>query len=183
MKKIVFGILLMLFITQIAFSQKKVFGESTKAMTEALAKEDTSAMAEIIKNEITSDKKLKEKNMCLLLVADYGIMQSTQYLIGIGAEVDCLAPQSGATPFLTAASRGYLNITKYLLSEGANINAKNIMAANALISASRKGNIEMVKFLVEKGIDIHAKMDGGYNARDMAKGKEVKRYLKEIGIK
>ena len=183
MRIITLSLFTIFFTFQVALCQSNPFGDSRKAMAEAVAKEDTVAMAEIIKKEVTADSKLQDKNLCLLLVVDYGIMQSTKCLIEIGAEVDCVAPKSGATPFLTVASRGYLNITKYLLSEGANINAKNIMAANALVLASRKGNIEMVKFLVEKGIDIHAKMDGGYNARDMAKGKEVKKYLKEIGLK
>lgn len=166
-----------------AICQSSPFGESSKAMTDAVAKEDTLAMAKIIKMEIQTESKIENKNLCLLLVADYGISQSTKYLIEIGAEVDCLSPSNFRTPLLTAASRGHINIVKYLLSKDANINAKDIMAANALILASTKGNLEMVKLLVEKGIDIHAKMDGGYNARDMAKGKEVKKYLKEIGIK
>ncbi len=183
MRTITISLLAILITSQLALSQSSPFGESAKKMAEAVAKQDTLTMAELIEKEITVDSKTEDKNLCLLLVADYGIIRSTKYLIQIGAEIDCFIPSNGFTPLLTAVSSGNIDIVKYLLSKGANINAKDIMACNALITASSKGNIEMVKFLVEKGIDIHAVMDGGYNARDMAKGREVKKYLKKIGIK
>lgn len=183
MKIILLSLFTILCAFQVAICQTSPFGESTKTMTNAIANKDTLAMAEIILMEIKKDSKKENKNLCLLLVADYGILQSTKYLIEIGAEVDCLAPANFRTPLLTAASSGHINIVSYLLANGANINAKDSMAANALILASTKGNLDMIKFLVEKGIDTHAIMDGGYNARDMAKGRKVKKYLREIGIK
>lgn len=183
MRIITLSLFTILYTFQIAKCQTSPFGESSKSMTEAISRGDTLAMSEIIIKEINIDSKKENKNLCLLLVADYGIMESTKYLIGIGAEVDCIAPANFRTPLLVSVSNGHMNIVKYLLSKGADINAKDMMAANALILASTKGNLEIVKFLVENGIDIHTKMDGGYNARDMAKGKEIKKYLKEIGIK
>ena len=46
---------------------------------------------------------------------------------------------------------GYLPIVKYLISKGANIEAKNINNWIPLLYASYYGKIDVVKFLVSKG--------------------------------
>lgn len=179
MKNIVLSILSLLFISQISFCQSD---KGINALKEVLASGDTTQIADKINSVITTDSEQNDKNLCLLFVADVGIMQSVKYLIEIGADVNYVFPNNGRTPLLSATASGNQNIIKYLLVNDADINARDVMATNALILASMDGNIELVKLLVDNGIDINAKMDGGYNARDMAKGKEVKKYLKEKGL-
>ena len=53
----------------------------------------------------------------------------------------------------SACERGYLELVKVLVENGANIHNK------ALRKACENGNLHIVQFLVEKGVDIHAQQD------------------------
>ncbi|MCL6590462.1 MAG: ankyrin repeat domain-containing protein [Firmicutes bacterium] len=50
-----------------------------------------------------------------------------------------------------------LNMVKYLIEKGANINEKNNAGQTALMYAAEDGHLEIVKFLMEKGADLDAK--------------------------
>ena len=55
-----------------------------------------------------------------------------------------------------ACSSGYINIVKYLIQNGSNLqNEKN----NPLTYACRDGCLEIVKYLVDKGVNIHFNND------------------------
>lgn len=56
------------------------------------------------------------------------------------------------TALIRASQKGYLEIVKYLISKGANVNLGNF---TALIWASEEGYLEIVKVLVENGADIN----------------------------
>ena len=63
-------------------------------------------------------------------------------------------------PFITASIYGYLNIMKYLLEKGSNINAIDMdYNKTALNYAIDEGHFEIVKFLIEKGANIGDKID------------------------
>ena len=47
-----------------------------------------------------------------------------------------------------------LDIVKYLISKGIDVNAKNNRMYNALIMACEHNKFEIVKYLMECGIDI-----------------------------
>ena len=54
---------------------------------------------------------------------------------------------------------------KYLIEQGANINAKNDLGCTALMSAAAyKSNFNVVRYLVEQGADIHIKNRFGHTA-------------------
>ena len=56
---------------------------------------------------------------------------------------------------------GNLEIVKYLVAEGASVQAKDDEGLQPLHYASRWGNLEIVKYLVGKGASLQAKdMDG-----------------------
>ena len=57
----------------------------------------------------------------------------------------------------TAGEKGNLEMVKYLVSNGADIKAKNNKDGTALMWAAKSGNIETVKYLVSNGADIKAK--------------------------
>ncbi|MGX2981911.1 ankyrin repeat domain-containing protein [Helicobacter sp. 23-1045] len=63
-----------------------------------------------------------------------------------------------------ASYQGHLEIVKYLISKGANVNAKDSFGWTALISASSNGKLELVKYLISKGADVKAKSNDGYTA-------------------
>ncbi len=62
-----------------------------------------------------------------------------------------------------AAYEGQLEVVKYLISNGADIKAKDNSGDTPLHAASRRGRgrLEIVKYLISKGADIHAKTNIG----------------------
>lgn len=83
-------------------------------------------------------------------------------LIRHGAKISIIDNQ-GWYPIASAAGMGKLEITKYLLSEGANVNSKNKGSLwTPLMTALRGGaDYELIKFLVHNGADINAKTTNG----------------------
>ena len=60
------------------------------------------------------------------------------------------------TPMTAAAYKGYIDMVKYLLSMGADINGVNKWNNNALLNAAQTGNVELGKLLIEKGANLEA---------------------------
>jgi len=54
-----------------------------------------------------------------------------------------------------AATKGNLQIFKYLVDKGADVNAINIYGESLLHTAVRSGNLEIFKCLVNNGADIN----------------------------
>ena len=53
-----------------------------------------------------------------------------------------------------AANNGYLEIVKYLIDKGADIDNENRGGDTALVYASENGHFDVVKYLIEKGSDV-----------------------------
>jgi hypothetical protein len=77
-----------------------------------------------------------------------------------GVDVD-LRVGTGSTPLLRASQFGQLEMVKYLIANGADINAQNVFGT-PLVVASRNGHLEIVKYLIANGADINAKNGVGY---------------------
>jgi ankyrin repeat protein len=73
--------------------------------------------------------------------------------------VDC--KEDGTPAICGAAREGHNNMIEYLLSVGANINAKNMHDRNSLHFAAFEGKFETVKLLVSLGCDFNAKDENG----------------------
>ena len=59
----------------------------------------------------------------------------------------------GMTALHVACSKGYLGFVKYLIEQGAPVNAKNVANSTALHEAVRKGNTSCVSVLLSNGAD------------------------------
>lgn len=57
---------------------------------------------------------------------------------------------------------GNLEITKYLIEHGANIEAIDNEGKTPLILSSFNGKMEVTKYLVEKGANLEAKKNNGW---------------------
>lgn len=74
-------------------------------------------------------------------------------LLGKGADVNAKT-RYGATALTYAADRGYLEIAKILVEQGAVVNAKDTFyGAPPITWAAYNGHVEVVKYLLEKGAE------------------------------
>ncbi|MFH1079795.1 MAG: ankyrin repeat domain-containing protein [Pseudomonadota bacterium] len=66
----------------------------------------------------------------------------------------------GGTAISAAASGGHLEIVRYLLSKGADVNVHEQMrgfeSMTPLLGAATRGNTEVVRFLIENGADVNS---------------------------
>jgi len=88
-------------------------------------------------------------------------------LLGLGVAfllVPCLAYSEVDDNLIRTAGFCDLTGVKELLSEGANVNAKNKDGQTALMEAVSCDNAEISKLLLEKGADINAKNNKGFTA-------------------
>lgn len=65
------------------------------------------------------------------------------------------------TPLHYAALRGHLDVAEYLLSKGANINARDNASETPLYEAATEGYADLVKFLLSNGADLHIQSGSG----------------------
>ena len=90
------------------------------------------------------------------------LLEGVKYLISQGADV-----QRGLMGAVRSLRFDDVNIAKFLISEGANINGFGYDAP--LLAAASRGRPEMVKFLVSNGADINVKDNNGNTPLDIAK--------------
>mgnify|MGYP002655070218 CR=1 FL=1 len=93
----------------------------------------------------------------------------------------------GWSPLQMAANKGDIEIVKYLLSKGADINYVHPTAQHsAFMLAALHGQSEMVKFLAKNGADVNIKLKGDVSLiryfRDEGDTKMVE-LLTSLGVK
>ena len=62
---------------------------------------------------------------------------------------------------MRSAKRGYEDIVRFLLDNGANVRARDVNNKTALMGAAKKGHLGIVKMLVEAGSDVNSHDDNG----------------------
>ena len=84
---------------------------------------------------------------------------------------------------MLAARAGSLEVCRYLLDRGTNIDAKSSHGLTALMYAASSGNLELTKTLVDRNADTQVLDSYGNNAQTFATASPVKDYLTSIGLK
>jgi len=89
----------------------------------------------------------------------------------------------GRTPLHTAARyNSDVEVLKYLVSHGADVNAKEFYGNTPLhVAAEFNSNVEVLKYLVSQGADVQAKNNDGIAPLDFADTDEKKSILREAG--
>ena len=92
--------------------------------------------------------------------------------------VDPLAvSESGANPLMQAAYYGQLDIAKYLIDLGMDINATDPQGATALMYAVRGNRPQTAAYLLSKGADSSIAMDNKVHALDIAKKNGLRKII------
>ena len=115
-------------------------------------------VATLFNKKMTKEEKLKK------------IKKIVNTRIGNKKVVDIIERHGGTTALILAsmASRDNLEIIKYLVKKGANVNAKDDDGSTALIEACGFGDLEIIKYLVKKGANVNAKDDDNFTVLMMA---------------
>jgi ankyrin repeat protein len=95
-----------------------------------------------------------------------------KFLVKNGNDVKAVDAESGYTMLHTAANGYDIAIVKYLISKGADVNAKNNYGQTPLHLAAGSGHdwgVKVVKYLVSKGADVHAQDNSANTPLDQAK--------------
>lgn len=100
----------------------------------------------------------------LMLAAIKGKLDWVKKLVGKGAPVN----QAGWTPLHYAASGPDNGVAAWLLSQGADINARSPNGSTPLMMASRYGALDLPAVLLKAGADATLLNDKGLSAADFA---------------
>ena len=88
-----------------------------------------------------------------------GNLRRMRLLHFAGANIN--ARGNSGVPLFLAAGEGKLEVVRYLLDEGADVNAHENLGNTALAEAAYYGHLTVVKELLLRGADINSVGDGG----------------------
>ena len=98
-----------------------------------------------------------------------GNIEAVKQHIAAGMDVNAKHDAFGITSLEIAAIAGHKEIVELLISEGADVNAKDKKGRTPLHHAATHGRKEIVELLIAKGADVNAKTEGGITPLDWAK--------------
>ncbi|KAI0982874.1 hypothetical protein GJ496_007401 [Pomphorhynchus laevis] len=95
----------------------------------------------------------------LIVTAESGSFDVLKLLINKGMDpnyrIEGQGETVGRTPLFCACAKGYLDIVKFLISRGANVNATEKSGLSCLHIASTMGHDQIVLYLVKNGADVN----------------------------
>ena len=74
----------------------------------------------------------------------------------------------GWAPIHYAATNGHLEITQFLMANGAQVNALSPSETTPLMMSIGSGNEQLIKYLLDNGADLRMRNHEGYSAIDVA---------------
>lgn len=118
--------------------------------------------------ELAARAKLAEKNIPYTEGAFAGAVEdgdtgAVDLFLAAGMRPD-VTDASGRTPLINAASRGHDQISRKLLSSGADVNARDRGGSTALMEAAQGDHKETARVLLEAGADVNARDGDGRTA-------------------
>ncbi len=123
-----------------------------KISARALAFAGTAVFSLAIMNSLPRVKEQRQRSFAQATMD--GNVWRMQLLHFAGANVN--ARVNSGLPLFLAAGEGRLDVVRYLLDEGADVNARENRGSTALIEAAYGGHIEVIKELLLRGAEINA---------------------------
>jgi ankyrin repeat protein len=122
----------------------------------------------------------QEGHTALTYAASSGDIKIMRLLLMAGADIH----YENERPLVDCVLGGHQAGAKYLISKGADLNARQSEGYSILMRAVKGGDIEMAKLLVESGADVNAKSDYGDTVVSYARAKgysQLAEFLKSQG--
>jgi len=157
--------------------QKRRCDQQTSSFISAAAVGSIDDISNSIAHGVNVNAVGVNRNTALYIAASWGYTAIVEILLSNGANVDLgyegLAysydPMGGATPLMSAASRGHYEVACLLVEAGASINASTQSGWTALIAAANIGHFEIVQLLLDAGANVNARDNHGDTALSCAK--------------
>lgn len=96
---------------------------------------------------------------------EQGDLADVRLHIRNGADIFAPPPRNQTSLLFLAASRGHVDIVRFLVSRGADVNVREsdgpFSGATPLHGAASEGHVEVVRYLLRQGADINAVFKGG----------------------
>ena len=104
----------------------------------------------------------KAPDISIVHDADLGFIKLVKQHLAAGTDVNTKENVLGLTSLHQASSSGHKEIAELLISEGADVNAKDDVEYTPLHGASRYGHKEVAELLIANGADLNAQdnLDG-----------------------
>ncbi|MHC4439521.1 MAG: ankyrin repeat domain-containing protein, partial [Planctomycetota bacterium] len=99
-----------------------------------------------------------------------GNIEAIMQHLEAGTDVDAKELPGGSTPLLVAATFGQVEVVKFLIEKGANVNATSNDGSTALHGAAFFCHPGIVKLLLDKGAEVNAKNIRGETPLDAVAG-------------
>nr|WP_295079914.1 ankyrin repeat domain-containing protein [uncultured Roseateles sp.] len=112
----------------------------------------------------------------LMLAAIKGRLDWVQAMVKRGAPIN----QEGWTPLHYACSGPDNGVAAWLISQGADINARSPNGSTPLMLAAGYGALDLTPVLLKAGADVSLRNQQGMNAADFARKADRDRVLKQI---
>ena len=112
---------------------------------------------ENLDHELDNDE-IGELLCCAARNTSYGVVK---HFLSRGFNANWSNPVSTLTPLHEAANIGSLEIVKYLVENGCNVNSKSNSGRTPLFSAAFKGNAQIIEYLAQKGADMNSQVNTG----------------------
>lgn len=94
---------------------------------------------------------------------------AVKWLVSCGANINCVSKDRGYTPIMDSVWRGNLEMTKYFIEKGAELNTISKEGQTMLILAVGSEKTDIVKLLAENGADPDIQDEMGMSAYGYAK--------------
>jgi len=114
--------------------------------------------------------KARDKDEALKMAAADDDLESVERLLREGAHINARKGAYKTTALMEASVQGNVEVMRFLVENGADVNLVDKDGWTALMGATVEGRLESVKLLLELGAQVDAENDKGQTALVMASG-------------